>query len=1332
MHKKFNWSVGVAAIFTLAAFVVFVPQAMAVVPPEGDIAVEGIVKMPDGTPASGQNGVGVNLRSEDFSTNIGTGVDENGYYAIPVESTDEWNPGTVQVGTTYFLEVWTGNIEGVVPPDPVPVVYSGSTITKNLTLVAAKKTINVSVQYDGTDDPVTTANVWANKRNGGGGAGGDVDANGEASFSVSGGQWEVNINCGWNHETNSQQDCDWTYNEPPKMIEFSNDGSVESENLVFDVKKTNAKIKGTVYLSDGTTTLQGGWIDVRSGGGGGGMGTGIDWQNGTYTANVVAGDYAIMAFPDNMNAELTRYYSDEVKVRVGENETKTVNIVLKQKTSKIMGKVVDANGNGVANVWINGWIRDGQGWGDGRTDAQGNFMMWVAAGEWEIQVDTHRGSEGSGGTNYVPADNRPVTVSIAKNQTVTGIQLKVAIADATINVKAVDSQGEAITEMWSWAFCRKKNMGWGPGNEFGSNIDRGVANIPLMGGFTYICGMHMPPEGERSLQKEVEVTVAVGQVKDVKLVLVENDSKIKGWIKDQHGKVITGMGNGGEVFAVEVGNWNWKPGKLQDDGSYEIGLLGGTGKSYMVGVHFWGAEKGESEFLETHPEPESAISVPADTEVIKIVTVFRADTYISGTVYAPDGTPMPHVWIGADNFQEHEGKLQGDFEGGKVMHTGTETRGDGTFRLSLISDTWMIHSGMPPEFQNDYMSPKEVQVTVTADSPRTGLKLYYRQADAFVNTTATFADGSSPEYGWCWAWSEQGGHSGKDAMGGTARVPLTEGTWWVGCDTFIPDSNKFYRSEEKQITVVKDDVKSMSFTLTEAIFEIPEPFSQTFTATQQNNFTLPNGDSVMLPANAAGNDESTYTFTATPSTNLYYTDDSKPIMYAWNFEITKQGDNGVEIIEELNSNSTICMGVPAEVISETGIGVEDLFAKYYDAQSGTWKLPESAVITANDDGSATACLQVSHFTEFAMTTGATFGAAAGGPAYVVATPASGGGPQVTIWNSEGEAQLNFFAYASTLRIGIQSMAGDVDGDGVNEIIVAPGAGAGPQIRVFSLTGDLESQFFAFGTHLRTGYNLAVADVDGDGVDDIIVTTMAGAGPQIRVFDGSGNVIAQFFAYGTEFRGGVNLTTGDVDGDGVQEIITVPRENSAPHVRVFDYDGTEVASFFAYASTIRGSFHLTTGDVNADGTADIIVTPGPGLGPQVAMFTGSGELINRFFAYATTFRGGIHASVGDVDGDGENEIVASPESGAGPHIRVFSTSGDVESSFFAYAQNLRGSFSSLVADVDGDGTADIVTAPGAGMGPHVRAFNSVGEPVAQYFTHHTGFRGGLNISSVPVF
>ncbi|MFA6098919.1 MAG: VCBS repeat-containing protein [Patescibacteria group bacterium] len=1282
----------------------------------GNIAVKGQVKMPDGNPASSEHGVGVNVRTQDFNFNYGTGVDQNGWYVIPKVTQN----GTLVSGTTYMIDAWPGSTPGVISPDTVSFVYNGSTITKNITLITASKTINATVVYE-NGDPVTTANVWANKRDGGSHVGTDTDSNGEALLSMSGGSWDVGVNCGWDQELQQQKDCDWSYNSQATMVDFANNSTIESEDITFTVQQTNARIRGTVYFPDGVTPFTGGYVDIKSGNQGG-NGSGIN--QGSFSANVKAGDYKVTVYPDNMNPDLAKYYSDEISVRVGEDQTKTLTVVMKEKTSAIKGKVMDTDGNGVPSVWLNGWVRNGQGWGNVQTEADGTFTMYVQAGDWQLQLDQGRNEGG----NYISANQKSDSILVTEGQTVTGIVINVQLADARVNVKIVDNNGNAVTDTYGWAYCRKSGGGFGPGSEFGAGVDRGSASIPLLGGYDFVCGMNMPPEGNRSLLDEVELTVGKGETKDIKLTLVDNDSAIIGWVKDQNGNIVTGLAGQAEAAAVGMGgNMQYHPGIINDDGSYRISLLGGTNDAFVVQINIFGAQEGNSQFVATQPEPSEAVTVPASTEVVKIVTIYRADTYVEGVVQDPSGNPMPHVWINADNYKQMEGKMKGDFAGGKVLRSGTESRGDGTFRLNLVSGTYMLNSGLPPEFESDYMSPEGVEITVTSGTPATGIVMKYRNADAYVTASGTLEDGTVPNMGFCHAWNPEGGNSGREMMGGNARIPLTTGSWWIGCDTYNPDTNKFYRSEEQQISVVTGDDKSKSFVMKQALFNIPESFSQTFTATQQNNFTLPDGTTIMMPANAAGSDDSTYTFRATPATDLMFTDSDKPLTFAWDLEVTKQSDSNTELVEQFDSSVQICMPLPEEYLGVVGLTAEDVFPKYWNSTAGAWQVPDTAVVTDSQ-----ACLQVDHFTQFALTTGATFGASAsaGGPADVIATPVSGGGPQVTVWDGDGNMLVNFFAYSSSLRMGIQAVVGDVNGDGENEIVVAPGAGAGPQIRIFNMHGQVIGQFFAFPTNIRAGLNLAVSDVDGDGTDEIIVTTMPGVGPQIRIFNGQGEVESQFFAFPTTFRGGVNLTTGDVDGDGVNEIIVVPASAGGPQVRVFDHDGTVVSQFMAYASSIRGGYHVTTGDIDADGTADVIVTPGPGLGPQVAMFNGNGTLVGRFFAYATTFRGGLNVSVGDVSGDGENEIVASPESGAGPHIRVFNTQGEVVSQFFAYSKSLRGNFTSLLADLNQDGTSDIITAPGKGMGPHVRAFNYAGEVIAQFFTHHTGFRGGINIGSMP--
>ena len=90
---------------------------------------------------------------------------------------------------------------------------------------------------------------------------------------------------------------------------------------------------------------------------------------------------------------------------------------------------------------------------------------------------------------------------------------------------------------------------------------------------------------------------------------------------------------------------------------------------------------------------------------------------------------------------------------------------------------------------------------------------------------------------------------------------------------------------------------------------------------------------------------------------------------------------------------------------------------------------------------------------------------------------------------------------------------------------------------------------------------------------------------------------QLFAYGAAFTGGVRVATADVDGDGVQDIITAAGAGGGPHVKVFSgVDAHLLASFFAYTPSFSGGVYVAAGDVNSDGKAEIFTGPEPAAGP----------------------------------------------------------------------------------------------------------------------------------------
>jgi hypothetical protein len=88
-----------------------------------------------------------------------------------------------------------------------------------------------------------------------------------------------------------------------------------------------------------------------------------------------------------------------------------------------------------------------------------------------------------------------------------------------------------------------------------------------------------------------------------------------------------------------------------------------------------------------------------------------------------------------------------------------------------------------------------------------------------------------------------------------------------------------------------------------------------------------------------------------------------------------------------------------------------------------------------------------------------------------------------------------------------------------------------------------------------GAQVAVGDVTGDGVLDIIAAPGSGHSPQIRVFDGTtGNVAQEFLAYNAAFAGGVFIAVANFNGDNRADIVTAPLGNGGPHVRIFSGAG----------------------------------------------------------------------------------------------------------------------------------------------------------------------------------
>lgn len=277
----------------------------------------------------------------------------------------------------------------------------------------------------------------------------------------------------------------------------------------------------------------------------------------------------------------------------------------------------------------------------------------------------------------------------------------------------------------------------------------------------------------------------------------------------------------------------------------------------------------------------------------------------------------------------------------------------------------------------------------------------------------------------------------------------------------------------------------------------------------------------------------------------------------------------------------------------------------------------------------------------------------------------------------------------------------------NTIIAGKGASATNDgtLRLFDLNGNLLSEIKALTT--TYGANVAASDLNGDGSDEIIVAP----GPSqknravISILGSNGSVLATKTINNTAY--GARVVAGDIDGDGIPDIvvstITQVKTKRYNTVEIYSYsNGTINKKTGIYASASRNSAPLAVaaGDINGDGKAEVIIFDSGYL----KVF----GLNNNLTAYliaskAVTYNDGgrqvpikdASLSAGDIDQDGKAEIILGYSNSAGDSMIRFYKADLTEYGREFKAFTAGKSAPSLNAmDSDGDGIVEIL----AGKGP----------------------------------
>jgi flagellin-like hook-associated protein FlgL len=249
----------------------------------------------------------------------------------------------------------------------------------------------------------------------------------------------------------------------------------------------------------------------------------------------------------------------------------------------------------------------------------------------------------------------------------------------------------------------------------------------------------------------------------------------------------------------------------------------------------------------------------------------------------------------------------------------------------------------------------------------------------------------------------------------------------------------------------------------------------------------------------------------------------------------------------------------------------------------------------------------------------------------------------------GTGNGNFGTATSYSTTSSALSLGDLNGDGILDLVTAGGAGGGGKatVRLGLGNGNFGSAT-SYSTESGYSYALSLGDLNGDGILDLVTAGSGGGGKAtVRLGLGNGN-FGSATSYSTESAFSNTLSLGDLNGDGILDLVTAGYSLSGggyATVRLGMGNGNFGVST-SYTTENVKSYALSLGDLNGDGILDLITA---GLSDSDGYETTRLGLGNGNFGSANSkliFSGNGAESLlravalGDVNGDGVSDILTS--------------------------------------------------------------------------------------------
>ncbi len=809
---------------------------------------------------------------------------------------------------------------GLLPPDIITVTIPTASSPFDLVFNIPPKIVSGAVTTN-TGLPVENAQILAHRMNRIGFAETLTAADGTYTLTLTSGLWALTVK-----PITGTLPADWVYPQPPQLVYFQPNNQPEARTQDFTVVLADATVSGAVLLPDGVTppafTVT---VSLHSDEG---VGRSVDIApDGSFDLTLPNGDYKVTVFPHDEG-----YVGPAVEpINLPVNGIVDLGtLTLLARDAAITGTVTAEGGAGLEGIPLLAWRPGVPGGLRALSGPEGAYVLAVSAGEWHIQP--------------APAADQPylytgagADVTLAAGGVISDVNFSLLPADAAINGVLVTEAGLPAADAEGWGAASNVTD---PAIHNGAPIQNGVFSILVPAGDYHVAAI-LPAGSHYTSAAEQLVSVASGETVTITMTVQVKDAAIRGALWDPRNEDVV-EGVAGLVTAWTPGNWVAAPIET-GNGTYRLDIAAGLWQlNYRIDP-----DAGYAKLL----GPRNVPVASGDTAYLALPIVPK-DAAISGTVYAPDGSPLPGATVLAKAVD------------GPAFNLWLQTRTDenGAFTLAVPYGRFRLGAAGG---DSAWVNPVEKLVEVLPGQTSSGHALHFQLPDATLSGTLTVSNTVTAGEALVWAWSDEGGFTrgrfpvsldGGNASGPYSLDVISNTTWHMGA-AFETESEYWLG----QAVIPMGSSSAVQDITLVGPFPKPAPVVVTFDAADPQTITLADGTSIYIPGGAMPA-TGLVTLRIVPIAEMPRQAHANVLRYGYAFLATDASGQPIE--DHFNQEVVITFGYTDAELQALHIYEPWLKPAYYSTTTERWEMPESFVV---DMAANQVILQIDHFTDFALT-----------------------------------------------------------------------------------------------------------------------------------------------------------------------------------------------------------------------------------------------------------------------------------------------------------------------------------------------------------------------------